>query len=91
MKRKKERDTFELEVVGGVMGGVILLLAAAGLVNYRQAPVFFSAALGFGAALNGLLSTVRFWKKNYLLGSLFFLVALALVVLFILQILILKG
>lgn len=91
MKRKKERDTFELEVIGGVMGGIILLLGVAGLVNYRQASVFFSVAIGFGAALNGLLSTVRFWKKNYLLGAVFFLLALALVVLFVLQIVILKG
>lgn len=89
MKRKKVRDTFELEVVGGMTGGVILILAIAGVLDFSQAAVFFTVAIGFGAVLNGLISTVQFWKKNYILGSLFFLITLALIVLLILQITIL--
>ena len=40
MKRKKVRDTFELEVVGGMTGGVILILAIAGVLDFSQAAVF---------------------------------------------------
>lgn len=89
--RKKSGDSFELEVVGGMLGGVILILALAGILDYRQAPVFFTVAIGFGIVLNGLLCVLCLWKKNYILGALFGAITLAMLILFSFQIMMIKG
>lgn len=89
--RRKTKDSFELEVVGGLLGGVILILTLAGILDYRQAPVFFTVTIGFGIVLNGLLCVIRLWKKNYILGTLLGAVTLAMLVLFLFQIMMIKG
>lgn len=91
MKAKRTRDTLELEAAGGIVGTVILILVIVGVLDYEEAPVFFSVVIGFGGALNGLLSVIQFCKKNYILGALFLLIALTMAILFVLQIMILKG
>lgn len=91
MKEKRIKDSYELEVAGGVTGGVILILLATGIIEIDEAPILFTAAIGFGGLLNGILAVSRFIRKNYILGALFSLVTIAMLVLFVLQIMILKG
>lgn len=56
-----------------------------------NAPIYFTVTIGIGSILNCILSVLRFRKKSIVLGSLLAALSAALFVLFVIQILILKG
>ena len=88
MKLKEKKKKFDVEFLGGFAGIVLIICAVMAFLDFENAPSFFGGVIAMGAVLNGLLAWMKLRDKNYLVGMLLVIVTLALIALFIMQILI---
>jgi len=91
MRGKRTKDIFDIEMAGGTAGILVILFAVAAFMDADNAPIYFTVTIGIGSILNCILSVLRFRKKSIVRGSLLAALSAALFVLFVIQILILKG
>jgi len=91
MSKKRTKDIFSIELAGGFSGVLMILFALAAFIDTENISIYFTVIIGIGSILNCILAILQFCKKSYLLGSILAALSAALLVLFVIQILILKG
>ena len=79
MNKKKVRRTLDLEFFGSIAGLLLIVCAVAAFLDMENAPGFFVLVTGLGVLVNGILASLRFSKKNYVL------------VLFVMQLIMVEG
>ncbi|MDO5424418.1 MAG: hypothetical protein Q4F41_11895 [Eubacteriales bacterium] len=91
MKEKRERGTWEFELLGAFAG--LLLFVCAGIFFFHEeyAPLALLLSCGIGGVMNAVLSVLRLRKDEYVLGGFLGAMSLALFVLFFLSIAGLEG
>jgi len=87
MKNKQGGKGFRLEILGGVIAIALIVCALFAFLELDKTVLFFMIALGLGILLNGNLAYLQFCKKNYPLSIILSIITVALLVLFVLQIL----
>lgn len=88
MKLKEKKKKFDVEILGGFAGIVLIVCGIMAFLDFENAPSFFGGVIAIGAILNGLLAWMKLRDKNYLVGMLLVIVTVVLIALFVMQILI---
>lgn len=80
-----------MEGAGGIVSLLMILLALAAAMNADGASAYFTAIIGIGSVLNCILAVLQFRKKSFVLGVILSALSAALLLLFIIQTLLLRG
>lgn len=91
MDNKKGRKNLEIEFLGGIVGLLLIIFAAVGFLNMENASGFFVMVFGLGVLMNGCLAGLSFLRKKYILAAVLAVLAAALLVLFIIQLMTVEG
>ena len=91
MNKKKVRRTLDLEFMGILAGLLLIICVVAGFLDMENAPGFFVLASGMGVLVNGILAGLRFIKGKYISAAVLTILTVALLALFVVQLIVMEG